>query len=552
MILRLLEKIIKMNKQTTILETESQVIDVAKSVQDYSYLANNHLKIWDKSGKLVDFKFKSLQQKFHEKYIKPIINREVLKLVILKFRQGFGCTTWCCSLGFHNLYTRQGFEGRHVIQVADKARGLSKKYATFQKYLPDHMKLPRGNFSTYISSFPDRNSFVYFISAKTSGESDRVDAFKSESTHGLHFSEIALYTNPEELVSAAMPTFQNDPGNYIIFESTPLKLNDYFYNLFWGAERGENAYTPVFLPWFDNDEYRIFDDKIIEIEDDDEKHLVEVVGLDFSQIKWRRFTILDLATGIGMKRATKIFKREYPEDKFSCFLSDANTFFDSDKVQENIKTIEKLKIKPLEISKSEISDPKMYAALKEWDIFQKPLPGDEIVIGADCGEGNLDSDYDAAIAINKNTRMQVGTLYGQYGQDEYARLLHYGGLYFNKACLAVEKNNPGWAVVSLLKDKWQYPNQYKDPKKMKDKNITRDLSKIGWVTHAGTRYYMLDKFRLDFEADLIFIVDVRVLSQMLAFDINSDDDKQKDDLVLGGGIAHAIIMIKIRYRMRVG
>ena len=112
-----------------------------------------------------------------------------------------------------------------------------------------------------------------------------------------------------------MQTIPNKPNTAVILESTANGIGGYFYDVWERAMKGENAFTPIFLPWFVDTGYKMdFEteqerqDFIAEVEYEfkndkgetiytDEKELMMMVERDwnmklsYEQLKWRRWCI---------------------------------------------------------------------------------------------------------------------------------------------------------------------------------------------------------------------------------------------------------------------
>ena len=183
--------------------------------------------------------------------------------------------------------------------------------------------------------FPKRGS-SYFIG--TAGQK----AFGRGDTVGrAHLSEAAHYLNFERIfggISEAAEYGQID------IETTP-NGREQIYDMWQKAKAGRSSYTPIFIPWYIDDEYNVENmtekerdglsksvKEIFEIPDnefmagisDDERRLIKRVEKEWNikltsgMLKWRRYKIWDRG---------EMFFQEYPEDDVSCFLQTGRTVF---------------------------------------------------------------------------------------------------------------------------------------------------------------------------------------------------------------------------------
>lgn len=183
--------------------------------------------------------------------------------------------------------------------------------------------------------FPRRGS-SYFIGTagqKAFGRGDTVDR--------AHLSEAAFYDDLERILNGIAEAAEY---GQIDIETTP-NGREQFYDLWQKAKTGKSSYTPIFIPWFIDDEYSIDNlteeekrglnasvqemaaipnDEFIKLYTEEEVRLIERVKTEWDieitpgMIKWRRYKIWDKG---------QMFFQEYPEDDVSCFLQSGRTVF---------------------------------------------------------------------------------------------------------------------------------------------------------------------------------------------------------------------------------
>lgn len=90
-------------------------------------------------------------------------------------------------------------------------------------------------------------------------------------------------------------------------------------------------------------------------------------------------------------------------------------------------------------------------ALPQLRIYVPPRPGGRYVIGADPAEGNPRSDDSVATVLDAETWEEVACLAGKIEPDTLAQGLKQISAYYNRAGVMVERNNHGHAVLLALR-----------------------------------------------------------------------------------------------------
>ena len=89
-------------------------------------------------------------------------------------------------------------------------------------------------------------------------------------------------------------------------------------------------------------------------------------------------------------------------------------------------------------------------AIPSLDVFSAPIPRRAYCIGADPAEGNPTSDDSALVVLDCQTGEEVASLAGKFQPAVLAAHLDTIGRWYNGACLMVERNNHGHAVLQWL------------------------------------------------------------------------------------------------------
>lgn len=166
-----------------------------------------------------------------------------------------------------------------------------------------------------------------------------------------HLSEAAFYDDLERILNGIAEAAE---FGQIDIETTP-NGRDKFYDMWQRAKSGRSAYTPIFIPWYIDNEYNVENltedernglskgvQKLIAVPDDEfmggldqsERTLVDKVKKEYGitllagQLKWRRYKIWDKGD---------FFFQEYPEDDESCFLQSGRSVFNKITTDETLR-----------------------------------------------------------------------------------------------------------------------------------------------------------------------------------------------------------------------
>lgn len=448
--------------------------------QDKIALIANLLRIDNKQGLVVPFKFNKLQQHFH-------LNKSH-RNIILKHRQG-GCSgsvladqfTDCIFIP-HTQCAVVSHEGRATQRLLDRVQ-----------FFYDSMDEPRpqlGAESRSEKSFPELHSSIYIgtAGARAFGRGDTIKK--------ALLSELAYYEDAERILSGvedAVPM-----TGELTIECTPNGESgegEVFYREWIKAREGKSPYKPFFFPWWWSEDYAIprnpEDPTILDLlqpQDrgelsftSEELELVTRYNLSEDQIRWRRYKIAEKGG---------LFWQEYPEDEVSCFLTVGDPVFD----QYVLNTLAQ---SCTEGSKHP----------QGWTYWIPPQEKMRYFIGADSSAGAPGGSYSAAVVIDDLWRV-CATFQARMEPHIFAGLLKQLGIWYNQANIAIERNFTGYAVLGHLGD---YSNLYHQ----RDFLTGKVTSQLGWWTNTQTKEYM--QTRLKEKLTALKIWDINLIRQLKGY-----------------------------------
>jgi len=397
-----------------------------------------------------------------------------------------------------------------TVQVAhtqEAAEEIFRMVHRFVENLPQDLKsgaLKRSKSNRRQLVFPELDS-EYRV--ETAGDAN---AGRGLTIQNLHCSEVARWgaNAPEVLASlrAAVP-----PGGEIVMESTPNGMGGCFYREWQRAD--EMGYVQHFFPWWVDSGYRIEGGAANELMDrpldNDERRLVETIGLDREQIAYRR----QLKNNFGERAA-----EEFAEDPTACFLANDLAVFDARKIKARMHELRA----PLESREN--------GRIQVW------LPvarGREYILGVDAAGGGSGGDYACVEVIDRESGLQCAELYGHYTPEELAEQAAKLGREYNDALMVVERNNHGHAVLAMLERVEQYEPLY------------RNHRYAGWVTTMLTRPTMLERFGAMLVANIELFQSGRLLEECRTFVRHADGriaaaEGSHDDAIMAMAMALAV------------
>jgi len=477
------------------------------------YLMWALLKIRDKNGRLRNLTLNRAQQ--------DLERRSSARNVVLKARQ-LGVTTYVAARFFISTISR---EGTLSVQVAHDQRSAEEIFRIVHRFLdnlPEELRkgalvTSRANVRQIVFPLLDSEYRVETAADPNAG--------RGLTIHNLHCSEVARWPRDvaETLASlrAAVP-----PDGEIFLESTPNGAGGVFYDEWQRAP--QTGYTRHFYPWWWDPSYRRptphranngrdgdpRPGEIVQFSDE-ELELMQRHRLDAAQIAFRREVRANF-----QNRA----REEYAEDPESCFLSSGDCVFDADIIEQRLKQCAPIA--------SQVAHGQLIT-------FFPPVaavngaPAKQYIMGVDPAGGGSEGDYSCAQVIEQASGMQCAELHGHFPPQELAARIAVLARDYNKALVAIERNNHGHAVLAHLTMNHGYMNLYQAG------------GQPGWLTTLATRPRMLENFGALLAGAPFLFVSPRLLEECRTFIRHPDGNCSAasgahDDTVMAMAIAQAV------------
>lgn len=214
------------------------------------------------------FRLTRPQRRFVELLDSMRRQRKPIRIILLKARQWGGSTTsqiymmWlqlCHSKGLNSLIMSQTKGTSYAIRdMFDRAVALYPDYLLRPIGAPDSpiVKMENIGQSSDYKRLPPRNCKIRV------GSYESPDAVRGDDYSLVHCSEVGLWTptpgkTPDDVVRAATSGILLQPLTMIVYESTANGVANFFHREYLAAKSGESQFKPLFISWFDIDQYSI-------------------------------------------------------------------------------------------------------------------------------------------------------------------------------------------------------------------------------------------------------------------------------------------------------
>jgi hypothetical protein len=481
---------------------------------------------------------------------------------VLKARQ-MGLSTLFEGLIFQDTSTRENKNSLIIAHEEQASSNLFNMSKLYYDYIPDAIKPMKKYANGKVLSFENPTNddaekaknpgLRSKISIATAGSGE---VGRSSTIHNLHASEVAFFPDAKVTMLGLLQAIPDQPNTLAVLESTANGVGDWFHDMWVKAERGENEFTPIFLPWHIQPEYtrpfRSEGERLQFIDEVDttsinasgetvrtyEYELMQKFDLTYEQLNWRRWTMKNKCQGDEI-----LFMQEYPSTPEEAFISSGRPKF-SIQALRKYQTITKEPVKRGYLMEKDgrielVEDAKGYVS-----IWEEPKPNRFYCVGADVAEGLIEGDYSCAYVGDSETFDVVARWHGHIDPDLYGMELIKLGRYFNDAYIGVENNNHGLTTLTTMK-KEEYWNLFFS--KSYDKIADTMTQKLGWTTSIRTKPLMIDKLAEFVREHYLGIFDDLLISEMFTYVIedNGKTNAQSgchDDTVMATAILLQLLL----------
>ena len=235
-----------------------EVITRLRIKYDFEYWACTCATIFDKvSGQEVKFRLRKAQRKLLKVLVETAFALKPIRIILLKARQWGGSTLIQLFSSWIQLFHRKNWNSVIATHIEEAARNIRTMYTLMGERHPKEIQEVR--FKAFEGSSKnkqvvDRGCVIYI------GSMERPNSLHSGNYKLVHCSEVGLWKatkerKPSDFVNAFEGSVPLEPFTMVALESTAKGTGNFFHTMWMGAVRGENAYTPVFVAWWEIDMY---------------------------------------------------------------------------------------------------------------------------------------------------------------------------------------------------------------------------------------------------------------------------------------------------------
>lgn len=191
-----------------------------------------------------------------------------IRLILLKARQWGGSTCIQIYMAWLQLIHSRGLnsliishQGAGTDEIKDMFDRLLLSYPLSLLHDPDEeysgkeKRMEGVGRSGAIWRVPARNCKVKV------GSAERPDSCRGGDYNLVHCSEVGLWRRtpgkmPEQILRSACSGVLLKPMTMIVYESTANGTGNFFHREYEAAKRGESQFRPLFIPWYDIEQYQ--------------------------------------------------------------------------------------------------------------------------------------------------------------------------------------------------------------------------------------------------------------------------------------------------------
>ena len=446
---------------------QAQIKEIIKCGKDPIYFFNKYVKIQHPTRGAIPFKTYQFQDDCVNDFRAHRFN------IVLKSRQ-LGLSTISAA---YAMWLVLFHKDKNVLIIATKlavAQNFIRKCKFLLASCPKWLILP-----TIVKNNSQALEFNNGSQIKAIPTSE--DAGRSEALSLLIVDEAAFVRNFDTLWTGLYPTLST--GGEAIILSTPNGVGGQYYDLYTLADRGENIFNPIKLPW--------------DVHPERDATWFETETKNMSQ-------------------------KQIAQELLCDFAASGETF---------------LRVEDIEYIRDWIKTPidRWGPDMGVW-VWDYPLSEKKYVISADVSRGDA-GDYSTFHVIDTEASQIVAEYQGKLPPDRFAQLLAEAGSRYNDALMCPENNSYGYAVIMKLNE-LDYRNLYfqNDKDRYNYMYGNKDIAKIGFQTNSKTRAQILTKLEEVLRTKQVKIRSSRLYEELKTFVWKNGKAQamrgQNDDLIM--------------------
>jgi hypothetical protein len=474
---------------------------------------------------------------------KRLANRPI-RLILLKARQWGGSTTSQLYIAWLQLVHCTGLNSLIIAHVRDTSIEIKDMFDRMMKYYPLELLYDLGEAyspkapkiegvggSQNIHRIPPRNCKIKI------GTAEKPDSCRGGDYNLVHLSEVGLWQktegkSPEDIVQSACSGILLQPYTMIVYESTANGTGNFFQREYDAAKKGESQFDPLFISWFDIDQYSLpFADEtqrrgfaawLWVNRNDDSVPSARAENGKYLWWLWSLGATLEAINWYIQERKGKndhgVMASEYPSDDVEAFVHSGSMVFDKYLVEKLRPACRPPRYKGEIYGQSDSGDDALsnlrftadaQGCLSVWALPQPDTPEEEItdryLAVVDVGGRSNKADWSVITVFDRldmleaqGTPVVVAQWRGHCDIDLLAWRAAQVAAFYNNALLVIESNtlethdkerqveggDQSLYILNQIKD--IYPNLY--ARRQSEEDIRQGLPrKYGFHTNTKTK-----------------------------------------------------------------
>lgn len=555
---------------------------------DFPFWAAAFVTIKNKGGgDDVQFRLNRPQRRLIEAFERMRMVSEPIRLILLKARQWGGSTATQLYMAWLQLVHERGLNSLVVAQVSTAADEVRDMFDRMLRYYPAWLLHEEGE--TYEGNEPKmqrvgnadnvRRVIARNCKVKT-GSAERPDSARGGDYSLVHCTEVGVWKRtegkrPEDIVRSACSGVLLRPLTMIVYESTANGVGNFFHTEYEAAKRGQSQFTPLFIPWYEIEQYT---DEKADIEDiarfiltnKDNTNTVDArhESGKYLYYLWQRGATLQAIAWYIAERQKYTdhgdMASEYPSDDVEAFTFSGTRVFDR-------YQCERLRLsckQPDAIGELVARDTEGDGALDNIRftpdaqgrlfVWTFPFVDDEItfsnryIVVVDIGGRSQGADWSVITVFDRVGQIEgdpvcvVAQWYGHTDMDMLAWKAAQIAAWYDEALLVIESNTiethaMGGAPLLFSQIKDSYANLYARPQS--DEDIRQGIPRrYGFHTNTQTKPLAVHYLQMAVREGLWTERDTRCIDELLTYEQKQNGafgaiEGKHDDLLMTRAIA---------------
>lgn len=429
-------------------------VDMPRCERDFEYWAATCCYIKNKQGgEDILFRLNRPQRKLVAKLEEMRKAEKPIRLILLKARQWGGSTCAQLYMAWLQMMKKKGLNSLIIAHQHSATAEIKDMFVRMIENYPDKMlevepeednieegsrkRRKKEKVSKRIS--PAGPGAIRVLSGNFKvkvGSAERPDSCRGGDYSLVHCSEVALWKKtrlktPEDMMRAACSGILLKPMTMILLESTANGTGNFFHSEYETAKRGESQFMPLFIPWYEIEQYALpFDEgereefakRLFEAKDNEQPESDRSQPGKYLWWLWQKGATLEAINWYVKERAKYSdhgqMASEYPSDDVEAFVHSGARVFDRYKVEELRKHCIKVPLKG-EITGEQTSGPESLrnlkflednqGALKVWklpEMEEKDRVTDRYLTVVDIGGRSAQADWSVITVFDREPMMR--------------------------------------------------------------------------------------------------------------------------------------------------